>query len=179
MTTLPVSVADVKAWLKVETTEDDALIEGLIGAAASAIETEASICLTEQPVRQQPVAGFPRSATAMIRLWKAPVTEVTAITYLPSDGGEALPMTGYRLVEGRAGGILPAAGEAWPDGLSGAGTVTIDYVAGYAADELPAVLVQAVKLLVGHWYGNRGEAGGGIPEWLLPMLRPFAPVGLA
>lgn len=178
MTTLP-DLADIKGWLRVEHDDEDALLAALLGAAVSALEEETSLCFEPRTLTQRCVAGFPLSSGSLLKLWKGPVQSIGLVEYDPPSGGVAETLASFRLVEGRGGGLLPSYGAGWPSTLSGAGTVRVTYVAGFEAGELPGVLAQAVRLLTGHWYGNRGEGASGVPGWIKAMVAPFASVGLA
>jgi uncharacterized phiE125 gp8 family phage protein len=59
---------------------------------------------------------------------------------------------------------MPAYDEDWPDYLDDYNSIVVTYVAGCGnANEVPAILKQAIKMLVAHWYNQRetvGEAQG-------------------
>src|SRR5687767_8014699 len=127
---LPIGLAEMKAWLRIDGDAEDALLDGLQLAAVSAIEEEISLCLTPQVIRQ-PLSGFPGAAGTLLRLWRGPVKEIIAVEYDPADGAAAAVLASFRLVEGRGGGLLPAFGVAWPTSLGHAGSVRVDYLAGF------------------------------------------------
>jgi uncharacterized phiE125 gp8 family phage protein len=52
--------------------------------------------------------------------------------------------------------IAPRNGFAWPTPAKKLGAVQVEFVAGYGGPELvPQPVMQAMRLLVGHWYENR------------------------
>jgi len=93
------------------------------------------------------------------------VQSVTSITYIDSNGEEAtLDQASYNLdVTSLPARITPAQGMFWPI-LNNyiPGSVTITYVAGSYGDgtivnTIPQTIIQAMLLLIDHWYNHRGE----------------------
>lgn len=79
-TTLPVSVADAKAHLRVTHSDHDSLIEDLIWGGVKAFEKRANVCLSDQTWK-----AFFSKAYDEIEIWKYPVTSVTRIEYYDDD----------------------------------------------------------------------------------------------
>ena len=109
---LPVALDDVKAFLKVEYSGEDALIEDLIRGAAERIESLCQVALIEQTVR----ARFLGPATYG-HLPRAPVDSVTAAEVIRQGTGSKTDVTGQILAEPvgrfyRNGQALIGAGEA-------------------------------------------------------------------
>ena len=75
-TTLPISVADAKAHLRVTHSNHDNLIEDLIWGGVQAFEKRANVCLSSQAWKVFLDKGYEE-----IEIWKYPVTEVTIIQY--------------------------------------------------------------------------------------------------
>jgi uncharacterized phiE125 gp8 family phage protein len=51
---------------------------------------------------------------------------------------------------------MPAYDESWPDYLDDYNSIVVTYVAGCGnANQVPAILKQALKMLVAHWYNQR------------------------
>lgn len=176
-----VSLADAKAFLRVEHDDEDVLIASLVAAAVGLVERNTGKNLTPKIVRQT-LAGFPAGGSGAIALWRGPATSVVELAHDDSDGNEQL-VADFRLIEGGNGRLLPAHGESWPATASGPGTVRLTYVAGYEpADRERLQLAQAVRMLVAHWYGNREAVGAGslaeVPFAVDAILAPFRPIGL-
>jgi uncharacterized phiE125 gp8 family phage protein len=148
---MPVTVEEVRANSRIDGTADDDLIEGLIAAAVSYIESWTSRKFA--PATWDYTAdAFP---TGAIYLPLSPVASVASIAYADANSDPQV-VTGYT-VDGVA---LSLAG-GWPTGSS----VVVRFVAG---DGVPAAVKQAVLLLVGHWYENRETASDkALPE--IPM----------
>ena len=177
-----IDLAAAKAWLKVETAADDAVITGLVNASVAHIEAVTGKFMSVKAFSQA-VAGFPSHGTGAIKLFKGPVLTITAIAYDPADGGAEATVSDFRLAEGINATLLPAYGESWPVALDGAGTVRISGTAGYPDDEAPE-LDQAALMLVAHWYANReavnvGNITSELPFGVRAIIGPYMPVGLA
>jgi hypothetical protein len=130
----PVALADAKAWCRIDTDDDDALVTALIAAARLEVESFTGRALITQSWRLS--LECPPGPVVML-----PVIPVSAITAATADG-EDIAVT----LQGDAA-LLPDEGYE---------TLSIDYTAGYgAAADVPADLKQAVLMLVAYWYDNR------------------------
>jgi uncharacterized phiE125 gp8 family phage protein len=178
-----IDASAAKAWLKVETNTDDALIGGLVTAAIAHIEKMTGKFLSVKPFTQE-LAGFPCRHPYSLRLTRAPVVTVSAVTYDPADGTDPVELADYRLVEGLNGALLPAFGQVWPSTLAGPSVVRITGTAGYGDGEAPE-LDQACLMLVAHWYQNREAVNVGantvteLPLGVQALIGPYRPIGLA
>jgi uncharacterized phiE125 gp8 family phage protein len=79
-TTLPISVADAKAHLRVTHSNHDSLIEDLIWGGVKAFEKKANVCLSSQTWK-----AFLDKGYEYIELWKYPITGISAIQYYDGD----------------------------------------------------------------------------------------------
>lgn len=149
----PLSLADAKLFLRVDHDADDALIEGLIRAARRHVEATTGRRLVTQIWRLVLDAWPP---DGVIRLPVTPVSGIAAARLRAPDGGEtALDVSDFVLDESSARLYVPQR----PAVLRPFAGIEADLVAGYgAAADVPPVFVQAVRLLVGHWYEHRAEA---------------------
>jgi uncharacterized phiE125 gp8 family phage protein len=145
-----VSLADMKDHLSftAEETEFDDLIGLYRDAAVDMVERYCGIRLGE-------VSGATLRTEALcsnVRLGVWPVTAITAITWLDSEG-EAVTGTAsdWRVVMRDHIALKP--GRTLPSGIGGG--VVIIFDAGFAAEERPAALVQAVKLFAAHLFLHR------------------------
>lgn len=175
-----IDLATAKQHLRVETADEDALIGVYLGAAKAAVETSTSRIL-EARIVTQTVAGF-AGADSPIRLWWGPVSGAVTIAYDDSNG-VTQALADYRLVEGPSARVLPAYGEIWPVAQAGPGTVRLSYTAGYAVNEVPPELDQAVLLLTAHFYANReavvaGAGASEMPVGVEAILSRYRPVGI-
>jgi len=171
-----------KAWIKKETSDEDALIGGLVAAAVATLEAQTGRFMSAKEFTQT-IAGFPSCNPYEIRLTKGPVSEIATIEYDPSDGTAALEVEDFRLIEGVNARLLPAFGATWPATLEGSGTVRISGTAGYGDGEAPD-LDQAALMLVAHWYQNREGVSSSasfseLPLAVCMLIGPYRPSGLA
>lgn len=145
----PVTLADAKAQCRVDGTDEDELIDGLIAAATAHVEAYTGRSIITQTLRLKTDAF-----TDEILLPRGPVQSVSSVTYYDANGNEqtASP-TLYQLSENS---VFRVPGASWPTTDEGKDRVSIIYVAGEAAPQ-PAVR-HAILLLIGWWYDNRSAA---------------------
>lgn len=155
--TEPVSLGEAKAHLRVDISDDDALINNLIAAARRHIE----LTLCNRAFITQDwdyfLKEFPEGDTIEIPL--PPLQSVTSLKYKDKDGVETiLPTTEY-IVDANAtpGRVILAYGKSWPSFTPyPSNPVAIRFKAGYgAATAVPEEIKQAIKILVGHLYEYR------------------------
>jgi uncharacterized phiE125 gp8 family phage protein len=179
-----IDLATAKAHLKVETTDEDALITAYLAAAKAAVQGASAKFLAPTEVTQTE-DGFPRSASGdkPLRLWYGPVfgeAAIGSIAYDDGNGDEQL-LADFRLVEGDNAKLLPAFGACWPATINGQATVRVTYTPGYATDEdVPDALDLAVLLLTAHFYANREAVNSGaaaaaveLPLGVEYLIKPF------
>ena len=161
----PVSLAEAKAFLRVDGTAEDGLVATLVAAARVHVESVTARALLQQSWRLVLDAWPPGR---MLRLPVGPATALLAVRVFDDDDDEhELSLDGFGLQAGIAVS-LPAA----PDlpSLRDRFSVEIDYVAGAAeVADVPADLKHAMLALVAHWYENRDAvmaagAGAVVPD---------------
>lgn len=125
----PLLKADVKAALRIDSTDLDDVVDSLIVAARMHIECLCGIALVRQ-VRRLVLDAF----SAEIRLPVNPLRAVESITYLDSAGVEqTLAASDYRVDRySRVPRIVPAYNTSWPAIYGVPNAVTVTYSAGYA-----------------------------------------------
>lgn len=150
----PVTLAEAKAHLRVDGTDQDALITGLISQAADQIERDTGLALRARS-HSQVVNDWGNGRITVLR---RPLNSVTTIAYDAEDGTEgALAAEQYRVREFLGmPNIIPAKDVTWPtlESINGAVRVTLN--AGLANnDAVPPALKRAALLLIGHWFEHR------------------------
>ena len=147
----PVSVAEAKAHLKVDISDDDALIGALITAAREECEHLTDRAIAEQTLELS-LDAFP---AAGIKLPRPPVSAITSVEYIDIDGApQALSGPDYYFDDAQEPcWILPAYGESWPSTRDDANAVIVTYEAGYA--NCPEALRAWILLRVGTLYTTR------------------------
>lgn len=150
----PISLEDAKLYLRVESSEEDGIIEQMVQAAREACEDQQNRCYLKQSWELYPG----RAETFFSFKDPTPITAVQAVIYLLADGTEkTLAVSDYR-VDTRS---LTAPAELWitnppRERLDPYQPMTIRVTAGVdRAEQLPRKTVQAMHLLLGLWYENR------------------------
>jgi uncharacterized phiE125 gp8 family phage protein len=148
----PVSLETAKAHLRVTTTSEDTLIGIYIKAARQWVEQYTGHILSPRTFVQAYSAWGD-----YITLYYRPVTTVTTITYDSADEDQA-DFTDYEYSLGQHPmRIYPVS--SFPT-LRTNGYITVTYTAGYAsAAEVPDALIQAILLMIGHFYTGRVAVG--------------------
>lgn len=155
----PVSVSDMKAWLRVDVTDDDSLIGSLITSARRMIEEHVDKSMMSQTWKLT-LDGFPSAST--IDLPRGPVQSVSSVKSYDEDDTESTFSTASYFVDTSGDRIGLNLDYTWPADLRPTNAAIITYVTGYGstAASVPEDLKMAIRLLVGHWYENREAVGG-------------------
>jgi uncharacterized phiE125 gp8 family phage protein len=155
----PVSLLDVKAHLRVDHDDDDALLTAAIVSARVHVEAAIRRVLIEQTWRIH-LDRWPRKR--IFRVPVAPLIAVDAVRVRDAEGGSTLvDADDYEVdVASVPGRLVLAAAAPSPPGRAVNG-IEIDVTAGYGATTLdvPSPLRHAVMMLVAHWYEHRGAVG--------------------
>lgn len=156
----PVTLAEARAHLRLEATEEDALLTALLTAARVMLEAETRRAFVTQDWRLI-LDDWPAT---WIALPLAPVAAVTSVKVAAMSGAMlALDPAFYEVdAKGEPPRVAAKRGQAWPMPATRLGGIEVDFTAGYgAAASVPAPLKQAVLLLAAHWFENREPVGNG------------------
>lgn len=174
----PVTLAEAKAHLRVDLSDDDAMIARLTGAAREWVENATGRALMTQNWRMTLDAWPEGDAVALIR---PPVQAVTAVRTFGANGAAAVwAGTNYAMSFGAEPQRLLRLASAWPAPGRAQSGIEIDVTCGYGAltSDVPAALRQAVLLKLAQLYERRGEDAGETPEAVWPLIAPFRTVRL-
>ena len=155
----PLTLAEVKAHIRVDVPDDDVLITALIAAARQHIEQITARSLITQKWAYV-TNGFYRPESAMLQLEKGPITSIDSINYVAMDGTtQVMPSTDYIAdLSGQLAKITPKFGKIWPITLPQMASVTVNFTAGYgAAANVPELLKHWMRLRIGSLYENRED----------------------
>ena len=153
----PLSLAEVKAHLRVDIADDDALITLLIVAARQYCEQATARSLVTQQWALV-MDGFYATGSQVISLERGPVQSIDSIAYLDMGGvQQVMPATDYAAdLTGMLARITPRFGKIWPITLPQIGTAAINFTAGFGAPvAVPEGLKSWMKLRIGSLYRNR------------------------
>ena len=167
----PVALDEVKAFLRVGDSAEDALIAGFLRSATTSCEAFTGRALIMREVRELVPAGG-----AWVRLSAAPVASIDAVAGIGADGSEiALAAEAYAI-------DVDARGEGWvrvnrADGIKRA---AVRLTAGLAADwnGVPEPLRQGIVRLAAHLYAARGDNEAPPPASVAALWRPWRRVRL-
>lgn len=170
----PVTLDEAKAYLKVDTGDDDALIGALIAAARTRSEWHIGRALLTQSwilwLDCWPVDGI-----AEIPL--PPLQGVSAVTlYAPDGSASVFDASRYFVdVASQPGGVVFDCSNAPIANLRSRDALAIAFTAGYgaAASDVPAPVKQAILVIVAGLYANRGDGPASEPPAAQALLAPY------
>lgn len=165
----PISTGEAKHYLKVDGSEDDALIDGLVVAARQYVENKIKRQLITATWKLQG-DGFPSSG--LIKLPLPPVSDVTSVEYVGMDGSvQELSSAAYTVdTASEPARIVLNPNYSWPSHKQVANAVSVTFISGYGgALDVPKVIRQAMLLFLGHLYENRSGVVVGTIASKLPM----------
>lgn len=164
----PVSLEEMKAQLNITSDDDDVLITGKIKAAREFIERQLGQSLIETEYLIT-LDSFPRGS---IEISGGPIVSVESVKYTAVDGTEAtLAPADYSVDVASNPARVAVGASGWPSLGDGINRVRVAYLAGYgdAAADVPADLVEAIKMMAAHWYENREASLVSVSASLLPL----------
>ena len=193
----PVTLAEIKAQLRVDTSDEDTLLGALIEAATGYVDGPSGIlgrALVEQTWDMsvvdfpQPDAGAEMRAVLPIPL--PPLREVVSVNYVDTAGAtQTIASSNYRVTLGGdwGGSVEPVPGYAWPATQNRREAVTVRFRAGFAATansptdyraNVPRPIRQAIQLLAAHWFERRtpvvvGQTVTEVPMTVAALLAPW------
>lgn len=149
--TEPVTLAEAKLHLRVDTDDDDAMITRLISAARAACEHELGRSVSPQTLLLT-LDAFPSGA---ILLPRGPIISVDSVGYVDLEGVlQTIAGANYALDDTQVDAwLLPAYDYEWPDSREQANAVRVQYQAGM--QEIPEEVQQWILLCIGTLYANR------------------------
>jgi uncharacterized phiE125 gp8 family phage protein len=169
----PVSLAEMRAHLRLDHDAEDDLVAGLTKAARLMVEACSRKILVEQHWRVV-LDRWPRDGVLVLPL--APLIAVDRVRVADAEGVETdLPAASYDadLLSDPPRLVVAAPPE---PGRPRRG-IAIDLRAGFGAapEDVPAPLRLAVKILAARWFENRGDIAGAqtLPPEALALIAPF------
>lgn len=181
-----VSLVDAKNAAKVDSNDDDALIEGMIEAAISHLDAWSGVlgrCLINQDWRLS-LRDWP--ACRFIRLPFPDVSAATVKYFDESNDEQTVSGSLFTRLEDERGTLIRFSDEfAFPSVFGDRGDgVQVEFTAGYGANatDVPQAIRTAILLIVAHWYNNREASVEGqqseIPFGASALLSPYRRIGI-
>jgi uncharacterized phiE125 gp8 family phage protein len=152
----PISLAEAKAQMRVEGTDEDTVIQRLIDAAVAFVDVQGALGFAMMTQTWGQWIG-PNPSTVSLLL--GPVQSVSAIKYYDTNGTLQTATLADFNVFGTPNRITitPKTGKAWPITQTRDDAIKIEYVVGYGdtSSSVPQTVRHALMMLVAHWYENR------------------------
>lgn len=177
----PLSLDEARAFLRVEHNDDDEVIAALVAGSRMHVEAQTRRALITQSWRlsadawpqdgRLPVVPGPlqRLTAARVYDFEGLPHDVDVQAFVPDKAASLLAFTPW---------AVPAPGRI-------AAGIELDVTVGYgdSAVDVPEALRQAIRLLVGHWYDNRGLIAVGqqvaeLPASVGPLIAPYRMLSL-
>jgi len=178
----PVTLADAKAFIRVEHADDDDVIAALIAAARIHVEAQTRRALVTQTWRLTRDV-WPESGRLLVL--PVPLVSLVAARVYRADGtAQTIDPAAFTVDTAAAPAVLNFARGALAAPGRVAGGIEIDVTCGYGdADDVPAPLRQAIRMLVAHWYEHRGVVASGaevavMPAGVAALIGPYKVLAL-
>lgn len=152
----PVSLAEAKEQLRVDTSADDDFIQRLVEAATEQLDGDGEL---GRAMISQSWAEWSGPSPDAVKLTMGPFQSLTSVEYYDTDG--TLQTATLSDFETRKDGDFvtcrPKTGFSWPATQDRDDAIKITYVAGFGATsaDVPQPLRHAVLMLVTHFEQNR------------------------
>lgn len=179
----PLSLSEAKAHLRIDATDEDALIGSLITAARLLVERTMGLALITQGWSYY-LDYWPPSCCITLPL--APVQAVSAVTVYDADDAPTVLDAGSYAVDVISEPARLVLQEATPSVMTRAfNGFEVAFTAGFGdgASDVPAPVRHAVTLLVAHWFERRepvvlGAGPQEVPATVVGLLQPYRQVRL-
>ena len=171
----PLTLADVKAHLRLAISDDDAYLTALITAARRTIEARYGLVLMPQAWALF-ADNWPSDGVFHIPLW--PVQSISSLTVFADDDTPATIDAAHYYLDAatRPARVALRQGRVFaPPGRTING-LKLSFSAGFGADAsfVPAEIKQGLMATVADWYQNRGDVSGGtLPATAVEALSAY------
>jgi len=168
-TTTAISLAEAKAFLRVDSDydDDDAYITSLIGVATNVVEQ-----FTRRRLIQQTYNLYHDFFPPYIDLQVGIVDSVTHVKYYDGNNVlQTLATSNYDLDKRiNPGRIYESNTGSFPSTYERPNAVEVEFVVGGTASDVPDAIKQAIYIIVGRYYENRQDVVTGTIASELPLM---------
>ena len=166
----PITVSEAKAQMRIEHSDDDALIARLIDVAVSFVDVRGAL---GKAMISQTWGEWLGPNPSVVYLSLGPVQSVSAIKYYDTTNAlQSDTLSNYNVL-GTSGRtvVSPKTGFSWPTTFQRDDAIKIEYVIGYGATraDIPSSVRHALLMLVAHYYENREIELVGVNSKTLPF----------
>lgn len=149
----PVSLADAKAHLRVNSSADNSLIEEAIVSAREWVEGFTGMILVRRVVTER-IGAF--ADHTKLRAWPIADDQPLTISYSDTAGVNQAIADAQLSTAGRPARIYPAAASYWPPRHAIFGDIVVTFTAGFADPaDVPMILKRAMLTMLTAFYEDR------------------------
>jgi uncharacterized phiE125 gp8 family phage protein len=171
------SLTEIKLHLRVDHTDDDALITLLLKAAEERLKEELDLYVSAATYIMY-MDGFPTDTdNKQIEIWAYPVSAISSVKYIDENGAEqTVSSTNYKKdLVGKPARVVPYDSFAWPATKTNyPNSVYVEFVTGWTSPATcPEDIRWALKLIVADGYENREDKGRQYARTAEILLRKY------
>lgn len=178
----PVSLADMKAHLRIDHSDDDALISAYLEAVVSMLDGPQG--KLKRAIMRQTWIQSQRGCNGANVVWLElpPVDAITAVEYYDDDFNlQSATLADFTTIDQNDGFkvVRPVPGKDWPDyTVERADSLRITFTTGAeTVADVPPAIIHAIKLLTAHFYHNAEATTDlrlrDIPFGIEALLEPY------
>lgn len=155
----PVTRADAKVYLRLDTSAEDSVVDNCIQAAVDYCEKELGLALMDQQITLK-LDNFPSGREIFLPMTN--LLSVTSLNYTDTAGANQ-SFTDYTVDTYMTPGRIVNNTSTWPQTKDVANAITIVYRAGFKSYEtgltnpVPTGIRQAMLMLIAHWFDHRNS----------------------
>jgi uncharacterized phiE125 gp8 family phage protein len=152
----PLTLDEMRLWLRLDSSDEDQLVLALVRAARSAVEQATRRALISQTWRLR-LDAWPTDRC--VRLPLSPILSLDAVRVFDAAGAPTLAnLQNFHIDTSRGAKLVCDVAPPQPGRI--ANGLEIDVTAGFGPtpQSVPESLRMAMRLLVAHWYEHRGDA---------------------
>lgn len=171
----PVTLAEMKLYLRLDGDDEDDLVSALIGAARLQVEAATRCALVAQTWRCL-LGRWPASRAVPLPLW--PVLALDSVAVTDAAGVAHVIDAGLTRLDAGCDPARLLVDGTVPDPGRSAGGIAVTVTAGFGAgpQAVPAPLRQAIRMRVARWFESRGDAEplpAALPGEVEALIAPF------